>query len=245
MRSACCSTSGSRSAAPCRSRPRATASTVRFPEATQLAEQADVRIAGVPVGKVVATRAGPNNRTDATIEMRSRYAPVAERRARDAAGEDAARRDLRRPHAGQPQAGMLRTAARWRMRAVAPDGRARRDLPHLRRRRRAGVPDLDAVAGRGVGRAAAPTSTRSSATCPSSSRPPTTCCAELERPVERGDEDDRARPATSSTRSASATGSSRGLITESNRLFARHRARATASSPRSGRSSRASSARAG
>jgi virulence factor Mce-like protein len=49
---------------------------VQFPEATQLAEQADVRIAGVPVGKVVAREAGHDNRTDVTIELRSRYAPI-------------------------------------------------------------------------------------------------------------------------------------------------------------------------
>jgi phospholipid/cholesterol/gamma-HCH transport system substrate-binding protein len=49
---------------------------VQFQEATQLAQQADVRIAGVPVGKVVAVGPGTANRTDATIEMRARYAPV-------------------------------------------------------------------------------------------------------------------------------------------------------------------------
>ncbi len=49
---------------------------VQFPEATQFAEQADVRIAGVPVGKVVRLESGAGNRTDATIEMRARYAPV-------------------------------------------------------------------------------------------------------------------------------------------------------------------------
>jgi phospholipid/cholesterol/gamma-HCH transport system substrate-binding protein len=50
---------------------------VRFPEATQLAEQSDVRIAGVPVGKVIKIDTGPNNTTEATLEMRSSYAPVA------------------------------------------------------------------------------------------------------------------------------------------------------------------------
>ena len=50
---------------------------VRFPEATQLAEQSDVRIAGVPVGKVIDLQTGPSNTTEATLEMRSRYAPVA------------------------------------------------------------------------------------------------------------------------------------------------------------------------
>lgn len=51
---------------------------VRFPEATQLAEQSDVRIAGVPVGKVVKIEPGPRNTTEATLELESRYAPVAE-----------------------------------------------------------------------------------------------------------------------------------------------------------------------
>ena len=50
---------------------------VRFPEATQLAEQSDVRISGVPVGKVIDIQTGPSNTTEATLEMRSRYAPVA------------------------------------------------------------------------------------------------------------------------------------------------------------------------
>jgi phospholipid/cholesterol/gamma-HCH transport system substrate-binding protein len=49
---------------------------VRFPEATQLAEQSDVRISGVPVGKVIKIDTGPSNTTEATLEMRSRYAPV-------------------------------------------------------------------------------------------------------------------------------------------------------------------------
>ena len=47
-----------------------------FPEATQLAQQADVRISGVPVGKVVAIERGPSNTTDATIELDARYAPI-------------------------------------------------------------------------------------------------------------------------------------------------------------------------
>jgi virulence factor Mce-like protein len=49
---------------------------VRFAEATQLAEQSDVRISGVPVGKVIDIQMGPNNTTEATLEMRSDYAPV-------------------------------------------------------------------------------------------------------------------------------------------------------------------------
>ncbi|MEA2313018.1 MAG: phospholipid/cholesterol/gamma-HCH transport system substrate-binding protein, partial [Solirubrobacteraceae bacterium] len=48
-----------------------------FAEATQLAKEADVRISGVPVGKVKAIE--PDKRTGrtlATIEMDARYAPV-------------------------------------------------------------------------------------------------------------------------------------------------------------------------
>lgn len=48
---------------------------VAFPEATQLSQQAEVRISGVPVGKVVALSQGAD-RTVATIEMRPTYAPV-------------------------------------------------------------------------------------------------------------------------------------------------------------------------
>jgi len=52
---------------------------VAFPEATQLGVEADVRIAGVSVGKVRAKATDPAHphRTVATIEMQSRYAPVA------------------------------------------------------------------------------------------------------------------------------------------------------------------------
>ncbi|HZV73244.1 MAG TPA: MlaD family protein [Conexibacter sp.] len=49
---------------------------VRFGEATQLAQQADVRISGVPVGKVVQLALGPGQTTDATIQMDERYAPI-------------------------------------------------------------------------------------------------------------------------------------------------------------------------
>lgn len=49
---------------------------VHFGEATQLAQQADVRISGVPVGKVVKLRLGPGETTDATIQLDERYAPI-------------------------------------------------------------------------------------------------------------------------------------------------------------------------
>ncbi|HMJ37626.1 MAG TPA: MlaD family protein [Baekduia sp.] len=50
---------------------------VAFPEATALANQSDVRISGVSVGKVI--RLEPNarrDRTTATIELRPKYAPI-------------------------------------------------------------------------------------------------------------------------------------------------------------------------
>jgi phospholipid/cholesterol/gamma-HCH transport system substrate-binding protein len=50
---------------------------VQFPEATQLAQEADVRISGVPVGRV--KRVEPNETTgltDTVLEIDSRYAPI-------------------------------------------------------------------------------------------------------------------------------------------------------------------------
>jgi virulence factor Mce-like protein len=50
---------------------------VAFPDAATLATQADVRIAGVSVGKVVEKRRAPEgNRTLATIELDRRYVPI-------------------------------------------------------------------------------------------------------------------------------------------------------------------------
>jgi phospholipid/cholesterol/gamma-HCH transport system substrate-binding protein len=50
---------------------------VSFPNAQQLATQADVRIAGVSVGKVIQKSLDPaQNRTIATIQMNNKYAPV-------------------------------------------------------------------------------------------------------------------------------------------------------------------------
>ena len=50
---------------------------VSFPNASDLATQADVRIAGVSVGKVVQKQLDPQgNRTIATIQMGNKYAPI-------------------------------------------------------------------------------------------------------------------------------------------------------------------------
>jgi virulence factor Mce-like protein len=93
---------------------------VRFPEATQLAEQADVRISGVPVGKVIKIETGPRNTTEATLEMRSRYAPVASDaramlRQKSLLGETYV--DLT---TGHPAKGMVEDGGRLADSAVAP-----------------------------------------------------------------------------------------------------------------------------
>src|SRR5215210_5340724 len=50
---------------------------MQFPEATTLAQEADVRVAGVPVGKVRKVEVGDGtNRTVATVELERRYAPL-------------------------------------------------------------------------------------------------------------------------------------------------------------------------
>jgi phospholipid/cholesterol/gamma-HCH transport system substrate-binding protein len=50
---------------------------VSFPDAQDLATQADVRIAGVTVGKVVSTSLDPKgNRTLATLQLQSKYEPI-------------------------------------------------------------------------------------------------------------------------------------------------------------------------
>src|SRR3954467_14776081 len=48
-----------------------------FGEATQLAKEADVRVSGVPVGKVKTIETQPDGRSEAVIEVDARYAPVA------------------------------------------------------------------------------------------------------------------------------------------------------------------------
>jgi len=50
--------------------------TVPFDEATQLAQESDVRISGVSVGKVKAIDLSDTGDADATIELDSRYAPI-------------------------------------------------------------------------------------------------------------------------------------------------------------------------
>src|SRR5664280_1563828 len=50
--------------------------TVSFPRAFALAEQSDVRISGVNVGHVIALKANPGGKTEATLEVADQYAPI-------------------------------------------------------------------------------------------------------------------------------------------------------------------------
>src|SRR3954454_14301569 len=50
--------------------------TTSFAEATQLAAEAEVRISGVPVGRVKRIDTRDDGRADATIELDERYAPI-------------------------------------------------------------------------------------------------------------------------------------------------------------------------
>ena len=49
---------------------------VAFPRTLALAEQSDVRISGVNVGHVISVNLGKEGRTDATIEVSEKYAPI-------------------------------------------------------------------------------------------------------------------------------------------------------------------------
>ena len=50
---------------------------VSFPQAGQLAQEADVRISGVSVGKVTKLEANRNGTTEATVQIDSKFAPMA------------------------------------------------------------------------------------------------------------------------------------------------------------------------
>ena len=98
-----------------------------------------MRISGVPVGRVKTKELDDeSDTTSVEIELDDRYAPIPADTQRGPAPEDAARRDLRRADAGherRPDGGRRRR--RSRAGPGVADGRARRDLPRLRRRRRA------------------------------------------------------------------------------------------------------------
>ena len=57
-------------------KPRGYTFKVSFGEATQLAQEADVRISGVPVGKVKKIEVGDDGLAEATVEVTDKYAPI-------------------------------------------------------------------------------------------------------------------------------------------------------------------------
>ena len=101
---------------------------VAFPQANELATGADVRIAGVNVGKVVALNLDKNdNRTLATIQVSQQYAPIprntrATLRIKTLLGETYV--DL---SAGSPHSGMLADGGRIPDGQVAAERRPRSD----------------------------------------------------------------------------------------------------------------------
>ena len=107
--------------------------TVGFPEATQLAQEADVRISGVRVGRVKKKVANPQTGlTDTEIEIDARYAPIpkdtrAILRQKTLLGETYV--ELSPGHRAGGQGGRRRQARR---RAGGRDGAARRDLARVR-----------------------------------------------------------------------------------------------------------------
>src|SRR6478672_5316305 len=50
--------------------------TVSFPKSLALAEQSEVRISGVNIGRVVSVKLGDGGRTRAEIEVNEKYAPI-------------------------------------------------------------------------------------------------------------------------------------------------------------------------
>ena len=149
---------------------------VAFPEATQLAQEAEVRISGVKVGKV--RKVEPNEETgltDTVIEIDARYAPIAKDarailRQKTLLGETyvelAPGSNVVGRGAGRRQP---RRAARW----PRPWSSTRSSARSTRRRASASRPGSTSRAARRA--ATARRSTTRSATSRRSPRTPTTC----------------------------------------------------------------------
>ena len=142
---------------------------VPFNEATQLAQQSDVRISGVSVGKVQDIVLAPDGEQAlAKVDIDDKYGPIPQGHPGDPAHQDAARRDLHRTHPGRSQ----RPEARRRRHPAA-----RRRSPNRSSSTRSSAPSTPTPAPpsrpgsrkpRWRSRAAAPTSPTPSA---SSNRP--------------------------------------------------------------------------
>ena len=103
-----------------------------FNEATQLAQEADVRMSGVNVGKVKKLELGSDGRTNATIELDNQYAPIpkdakAILRQKTLLGETYVELTP-----GTKSAGMIPDEGRLATAQVRQDNGAGRDLPVAR-----------------------------------------------------------------------------------------------------------------
>ena len=152
--------------------------TIPFDEATQLAEQSDVRISGVNVGKVKNIERDPDKLAIATIEIDDKYAPIPQDtrailRTKTLLAETYV--ELTPGDRDGPKLEDGGTPARRQRRPLGPD---RRDLPHLRPAHPGRLPGMDAGSSRSRSTAAAraspprsANSTRPSANSTSSSAP--------------------------------------------------------------------------
>ena len=189
---------------------------VSFGEGTQLAVEADVRISGVPVGKVKTVEPNPETGRSLAVDPdRGALRAALQGHQGDPAPEDAARRDLRRADAGQPaprgHAARERHAAD-RRRSRRPSSSTRssaRSTPRRGARSRPGCRSSRAP----LDGPRAATSTTRSATSSRSPRTPTSCSRSSTRRRARSARS-CATPASCSTRSASAAASCRALITQ-------------------------------
>ena len=161
---------------------------VAFPEATQLGEQADVRVAGVSVGKLTKKDIDPKqpNRTIATLTIDRKFAPIAKDskailRQKTLLGETYV--ELTPGHARRPA--RCPTTASW-----PPHGSPRRSSstrssrPSTRRRGARSAPGSRRWRPRSP--AAARTSTTPSATCPRSPQDGTDLLTRARQPVAGG-----------------------------------------------------------
>ena len=128
-------------------KPRGYQFTASFAEATQLAQEADVRISGVTVGKVKKIELGDDGRTEATLEIEEKYAPVPS----DSRGILRQKTLLGETYIemtpGTKGAPLLAEGGQSGDEERRIDRRAGRDLPLLRREDAPGVPGLAAGGG--------------------------------------------------------------------------------------------------
>ena len=95
--------------------------TVDVPEASNLANEADVRMSGITIGKVKSKALDKGGvATKIVLDIKPKFAPTAEGHEVHPASEDAPRRDVRRAVPGQPEGGYLKDGASISRNAVEP-----------------------------------------------------------------------------------------------------------------------------